>query len=454
MPDQERRHATETMGRQSPPATLMQAGTPCSHPRVRLRVAVLILALLVIQAPNLAWAQGTVLFNTHSGGVNAPVRDTDGTTLLAGNAFRAQLYAGPQGSTESALQAVGVPVAFLTGTSAGYVNGGTVTVTGIAAGANAAIQMRVWETAYGTTYEQALAAGSKTGRSTILTLTLGGGGSPPTPAASLTGLQPFSLTGGSSQNQPPTITSQPQSRMNLVGDTATFSVTATGTAPLSYQWRKYDWALANGGNVSGATSSSLSLANVQPVDAADYQVVIANAAGAVTSTVATLTILWTNDYFNGFDSASASLSWKAWWGPPLPTLSWDAATDAAANPASGSLKLVEPFLGAAGEQFMTLFNFGGRWPWDPGLILDGRTYSNLVFDLRVAPGTALSIGGNYGPLELGFTGLPIDWPTTVSLGTFIIPRTATNWTHVVVPINSSSTNLNTISGVYFKMWSD
>jgi outer membrane protein assembly factor BamB len=89
---------------------------------------------------------------------------------------------------------------------------------------------------------------------------------------------------------PPAITGQPQSRTNIAGTTAAFSVTATGTAPLSYQWLKNGVNLASGGSVSGATSASLTLANVQPMDAANYQVVVANAAGSVTSAVATLTI--------------------------------------------------------------------------------------------------------------------------------------------------------------------
>ncbi len=49
---------------------------------------------------------------------------------------------------------------------------------------------------------------------------------------------------------PPAIVTQPQSTTNVVGTTANFSVTASGTAPLSYQWQ------FNGTNIGGATSSS------------------------------------------------------------------------------------------------------------------------------------------------------------------------------------------------------
>lgn len=82
----------------------------------------------------------------------------------------------------------------------------------------------------------------------------------------------------------PAITSQPQSRTNVVGTSAAFSVTANGAAPLTYQWQ------FNGANIGGATGSNLTLANVQPSDAGNYLVVVTNAAGSVTSAVAVLTV--------------------------------------------------------------------------------------------------------------------------------------------------------------------
>ncbi|MEI6786536.1 MAG: immunoglobulin domain-containing protein, partial [Verrucomicrobiota bacterium] len=101
------------------------------------------------------------------------------------------------------------------------------------------------------------------------------------------GFSSFALVTGAD----PSIALQPQSRTNIAGTAATFSVTVTGTTPLGYQWLKNGVNLANGGNVSGATSASLILANVQPMDAANYQAVVTNAAGSVTSAVATLTVL-------------------------------------------------------------------------------------------------------------------------------------------------------------------
>jgi arylsulfatase A-like enzyme len=86
------------------------------------------------------------------------------------------------------------------------------------------------------------------------------------------------------------IVSQPQSRTDDYGATATFSVTATGSQPLSYRWRKNGAPLADGGNVLGAATNTLTLTNVSWLDAAGYSVVVTNSFGSVTSIVATLTV--------------------------------------------------------------------------------------------------------------------------------------------------------------------
>jgi hypothetical protein len=83
---------------------------------------------------------------------------------------------------------------------------------------------------------------------------------------------------------PPSINQQPQSQTVLVGSAATFTVSATGTPPLSYQWRR------NGGNISGATSSILVINNVQSQNTGAYTVRINNAVGSITSDPAILAI--------------------------------------------------------------------------------------------------------------------------------------------------------------------
>jgi hypothetical protein len=83
----------------------------------------------------------------------------------------------------------------------------------------------------------------------------------------------------------PNITSQPQSQSAIAGQNVTFSVTATGTAPLSYQW------YLNGSVISGATSSSMSIVSVLPANAGVYTVTVVNGAPQnATSNEAVLTV--------------------------------------------------------------------------------------------------------------------------------------------------------------------
>ena len=83
----------------------------------------------------------------------------------------------------------------------------------------------------------------------------------------------------------PSITTEPASQTVTVGQTATFTVVATGTAPLSYQWKK------NGTTISGAMSSSYTTPATTSADnGSQFTVVVSNIAGSATSNPATLTV--------------------------------------------------------------------------------------------------------------------------------------------------------------------
>ncbi|NYF51548.1 beta strand repeat-containing protein [Tunturiibacter gelidoferens] len=85
--------------------------------------------------------------------------------------------------------------------------------------------------------------------------------------------------------QPPTITKQPVNQTTNVGQTATFSVTATGTGTLTYQW--FD----NGTAIAGATSSTYTTPATASTDSGSvFTVTVTNAGGTVTSMPATLTV--------------------------------------------------------------------------------------------------------------------------------------------------------------------
>jgi hypothetical protein len=90
---------------------------------------------------------------------------------------------------------------------------------------------------------------------------------------------------------PPGISAQPQSTAVIVGSNAAFSVTATGSSPIGYVWWKDGAILSNGGRISGATASSLTVAATTTNDDGGYSVVLSNAVGSITSSVATLSVL-------------------------------------------------------------------------------------------------------------------------------------------------------------------
>jgi outer membrane protein assembly factor BamB len=88
------------------------------------------------------------------------------------------------------------------------------------------------------------------------------------------------------QQVPPQITTQPANQTGNVGLTATFSVAATGTAPLQFQWQK------NGSAITGATGSSYTTSTVLSADnGSSFTVVVTNAAGSMTSHTATLAVI-------------------------------------------------------------------------------------------------------------------------------------------------------------------
>ena len=83
----------------------------------------------------------------------------------------------------------------------------------------------------------------------------------------------------------PAITAQPTNQTVIAGQTATFAVVATGTAPLSYQWQK------GGGNIAGATSSSYTTPATTTADSGTtFRVAVSNSMGTVGSAAATLTV--------------------------------------------------------------------------------------------------------------------------------------------------------------------
>ena len=86
----------------------------------------------------------------------------------------------------------------------------------------------------------------------------------------------------------PAIVSSSEGRIVNVGDSARFSVAATGTGPLAYQWKRNGQPVTDSERVSGATTATLQINNAEAGDIGEYTVDVSNAAGLITSSVASL----------------------------------------------------------------------------------------------------------------------------------------------------------------------
>ena len=141
-------------------------------------------------------------------------------------------------------------------------------------------------------------AGATSASLALSAITVGDAGSYSVVVSNTVGGVTFSTTSSAAAlavTTAPTITTQPSSLTITQAQSASFTVAATASGTLSYQWRKGATNLANGGNISGATSTTLTLTAATLTDAGSYQVVVTNTQNAVpssvTSSAATLTVI-------------------------------------------------------------------------------------------------------------------------------------------------------------------
>ncbi|MFO1451546.1 MAG: immunoglobulin domain-containing protein [Opitutaceae bacterium] len=172
----------------------------------------------------------------------------------------------------------------------------------------------------------------------------------------ITGVQSiYGAVGGSSA---PVITTQPVAQSVAAGANVTFTVAATGTPSPTYQWRK------DGSNLAGATSSSLSLTNVQSSNAGSYSVVVSNSAGSVTSNAVALTVsvppAITTQPVAQSVSAGANVTFTvAATGTPSPTYQWRKDGSNLAGATSSSLSLTNVQSSNAGSYSVVVSNSAG-----------------------------------------------------------------------------------------------
>jgi hypothetical protein len=101
----------------------------------------------------------------------------------------------------------------------------------------------------------------------------------------------------------PNITSLPTNTTVIVGQTAKFKVVASGATTVTYQWKTNGVNLVDGPGISGATTSTLTLSNVQKPEAGTYSVDVSDAAGTLTAS-ATLTVKTPAEAANALENPS------------------------------------------------------------------------------------------------------------------------------------------------------
>lgn len=93
------------------------------------------------------------------------------------------------------------------------------------------------------------------------------------------------------EDSDPAILTEPAPVTITSGGTVNLGVQAVGATPLSYQWKRFGTNLVDGGNISGATTTDLVIANAQPSDSGPYLVTVTDDAGSVDSQVVQVNVL-------------------------------------------------------------------------------------------------------------------------------------------------------------------
>jgi Abnormal spindle-like microcephaly-assoc'd, ASPM-SPD-2-Hydin/Immunoglobulin I-set domain len=162
----------------------------------------------------------------------------------------------------------------------------------------------------------------------------------------------------------PQITTQPASQTVIAGKTASFTVAATGTAPLTYQWSK------NGTVIGGATSPTYTTpAETTADNNAKFTVAVSNGAGSATSNAATLTV-----------SASSLLL----------------------NSSASSLSFGSVTMPSSGTQTVTLTNAGNSLVTISGVTVSGAGFNATgVSGVMLNPGQTATLTATFTPASAG-----------------------------------------------------
>ena len=248
---------------------------------------------------------------------------------------------------------------------------------------------------------------------------------------------------------PPAVTQNPVNATILLGQTAMFSVSATGTAPLFYYWR------ANGVNISGANNSILSVTASNYNQAGNYSVVIINSAGSIESAPGVLTVVAPPNIVQ--NPASLDIFVRP---DPLAAPSTNASFTALATTQNPPLSYLWRF---NGTNLTGATNFGGIN--SPTLVVSNVTVDSFgVYSCAITDGngTIFSQGATLMPLVrplvwigppnplLVAAGQPV--PVSVVLSNGFPPPFGFQWRSnalpIATPVSNSKTNFFVIPATF------
>jgi hypothetical protein len=222
-----------------------------------------------------------------------------------------------------------------------------------------------------------------------------------------------------SSNTAPAITTQPASQTVSAGQTATFSVAFTGTAPITFQWSK------NGAPISGATAATYTTPATATADnAAKFTVVLTNSTGTATSNAATLTV----------NTATASL--KA---------------------STGSLNFGSVNISSTGSQTVTLTNSGNANVTISNVSVSGAGFnvSGVSTGLILTPGQSATLTATFTPSSTGTSTGSVTVASNAPSDTIALSGTglstvahsvAVSWTPSTSPVTGYNMYSSTVSG--------
>jgi hypothetical protein len=192
---------------------------------------------------------------------------------------------------------------------------------------------------------------------------------------------------------PPSITAQPVNQTVTAGQTANFTVVATGTAPLNYQWQR------GGVAIPAANSSTYTTPATTTSDTgAQFTVVVSNSAGSVTSTPATLTV-----------------------NPPLPTVSSltlnPASVVGGSQSSTATVTLSGPAPAGGALVAVSSSNAAAKVPSSVTILAGATGATFTISSSTVTASTGVTISASYNGVSrtASLTVMPLPLPTVSSL---------------------------------------